>query len=75
MVERKKKLLFTKEDVCNMLGVSKRDLRYAAETAKCTVLDYKNRYQRLNDGEVFTIIRTLKKRLSDTEIDSIIENY
>lgn len=66
------KILFTKRDIADMLGVGVPVLRVAAQSERVHIIDWKNRKQRFTDDQVFTVIKSLRKRLSDAEIDDLI---
>lgn len=66
------KILFTKRDIADMLGVGIPVLRVAAQSERVYIIDWKDRKQRFTDDQVFAVIKSLRKRLTDAEIDSII---
>lgn len=66
------KILFTKADIAAMLFVSRGVLKVACESLKIELIDWKNKSQRFTEDQVFQIIKTLRKRLTDTEIDALI---
>lgn len=68
----KEKILFSKGDIASMLGVSRGILRVACETLRVEGIDWRSKTQRFTDQEVFNIIKALRKRLTDEEIDLLI---
>ncbi len=75
MQTKNKKLLFNKSDIARMLGVTIGVLRFATQYANCSIINWKERRQLLNDSEVFNVIKAVRTRLSETEIKEIIEKY
>lgn len=71
------KLLYTKSDIATMLGVSVGIFRNTTQHLGIELINWKSKTQRFTDGEVHQIIKRIRKRLTDEEIDTLIrqENY
>lgn len=55
-----------------MLSTSRGVLRVACESLGVQGIDWTSKTQRFTDDQVFAIIKTLRRRLTDAEIDAII---
>lgn len=55
-----------------MLNTSRGVLRIACESLGVQGVDWKSKTQRFTDDQVFQIIKTLRRRLTDAEIDAMI---
>lgn len=71
-VNKGAKILFTKSDIASMLSISRTVFRIACESLNVEGVDWRSRTQRFRDDQVFKIIKTLRNRLSDAEIDALI---
>lgn len=71
-IHKKEKILFTKSDIAAMLSTSRGVLRVACESLGVQGIDWKSKTQRFTDDQVFQIIKTLRRRLTDAEIDELI---
>lgn len=75
MKQPSKKLLYTKTDIANMVGVSLGVLRFACQHENVAFINWSDRKQMLTDAQVFDTIRAVRKRWTDQEIDQTIRNY
>lgn len=71
-LQKREKILFTKSDIAAMLNTSRGVLRIACESLGVQGVDWKSKTQRFTDDQVFQIIKTLRRRLTDAEIDAMI---
>jgi DNA topoisomerase VI subunit A len=66
------KILFTKTDIADILGVTLGVFRQTAQFLNVENIEWTNRNQRFTDSQVHEIIKAIRKRLTDAEIDALI---
>lgn len=66
------KLYFNKSDIADILGVTLGILRFATQIECPELINWKSRKQNFTDQQVFEIIKKVRKRLTDEEIDQLI---